>query len=130
METKCIYFCVRSKNYKKYFYCRCHKKEINNNDCWYCNSKEYKERKTINKVSKKRVCVSKDTYKKVFQRDNGRCRLCGSPEIQLHHIIYRSEDKSLIDEPNNCIMLCGRCHSMVHRDKNKWQPYLKRLIWL
>lgn len=130
METRCVYFCVRCKHYKKYFYCRKDKKEINNKDCIYCNQKEFKQRKPINKVSKKRVVVSKETYKAVYKRDNGKCRLCGNPNIQLHHIIYRSEAKNLIDDPNNCIMLCAKHHRLVHTDKKYWQPYLSTLIWL
>ena len=102
--------------------------EIRQSD--YQNKKEYKKQKPINKIGNKRICVSKDTYKKVYERDNGRCRLCGSPNIQLHHIVYRSENVKLIDDPDNCIMLCDRCHALVHQDKKKWQPYLSTLICL
>lgn len=40
------------------------------------------------------------------------------------------EAKNLIDDPNNCIMLCAKHHRLVHTDKKYWQPYLSTLIWL
>lgn len=76
----------------------------------------------------KRIMVTDKTYEKVYERDNGRCRLCGSSNIQLHHIVYRSESKELINELTNCIMLCTKCHQLVHSNKHKWQPKLKEII--
>jgi len=81
------------------------------------------------KKKKKRETVTKETYNQVYERDKGRCRLCGSYNgIQLHHIIYRSESKERINDPNNCIMLCYKCHEMVHSNKHKWQKELKEII--
>ena len=51
----CKYLTTRSKNYKKYFYCR-HpsiKSEINYSKCNFCTLKEYKEQKSI--PNKKRL---------------------------------------------------------------------------
>lgn len=85
--------------------------------------KPYPKPKKIQK--KKKECVTDNTYYKVYTRDNGCCRLCGTPYmLELHHIIYRSEDRSLINNIPNCIMLCTRCHKKVHSNKHKWQPYL------
>lgn len=81
------------------------------------------------KVKKqKRIIVADKTYDAVYERDKGRCRLCGSTNIQLHHIVYRSESKELINEPTNCIMLCTSCHQKVHSNKHEWQPKLKEMI--
>ena len=95
MMNKCKYITIRSKNYEKYFYCRLNKKIINyTTECIKCVKNEPRKNKGINKVSKKKITVTQDTYNKVMQRDNCRCRLCGtSLNLQLHHIIYRSEDK-------------------------------------
>lgn len=128
--NKCIYKRFRTHKGYKYIYCtkKCLKSDINGQICHNCNEAEYKIAKKINKVSKKRIFVSGITYLYVFNRDNQKCQLCGtSNNLQLHHIIYRSQDKKLIDEPNNCIMLCGDCHRLVHSNKDKWQPILMEM---
>ena len=84
--------------------------------------------KGIKKVGSKRIFVSKETYQKVFERDKGKCRLCGNTNIELHHIKYRSERKDLINEPSNCIMLCTEHHRLVHSNKHYWQPKLIEMI--
>ena len=119
----------RQKNYKIIFYCKEYKKYINTfDDCKNCLKRVLKRNKPIKKVSNKRIFVNKDIYNKVFERDKGQCRLCGSNQIQLHHIIYRSEDKSKINDIDNCIMLCFKCHELVHSNKHYWQPKLKEIV--
>lgn len=108
--------------------CKFSKQVITLDCCENCLNFILVRNKGINKVSKKRKFVSKEIYDKVYERDKGCCRLCGNDKIQLHHIIYRSEDKSLIDEPTNCIMLCIKCHKLVHSNKHYWQPILKEMI--
>lgn len=128
--NKCKYITIRTKNYKKYFYCRLNKKIINyTTECIKCAKNEPRKNKSINKVSKKKITVTQDTYNKVMQRDNYKCRLCGtSLNLQLHHIIYRSEDKSKINDVNNCIMLCVKHHALVHSNKKYWKQRLKEII--
>ena len=73
----------------------------------------------------KKVTVTKEIYNFVIERDKYCCRLCGSTNwIQLHHILYRSQRKDLINDINNCIMLCDDCHKLVHSNKKRWQPIL------
>ena len=87
--NKCKYITIRTKNYEKYFYCRLNKKIINYTaECIKCVKNEPRKNKGINKVSKKKITVTQDTYNKVMQRDNCRCRLCGtSLNLHLHHIM-------------------------------------------
>ena len=74
------------------------------------------------------ISVRREVYQEVIERDNYCCRLCGSGYfLELHHIIYRSEDKNLINEPINCIMLCRHHHRLVHSNKKKYQPILKKI---
>lgn len=81
----------------------------------------------IHRKSRKMI-VTKDTYNYVIERDNYSCRLCGSTSfIQLHHILYRSQRKDLINDVDNCIMLCSDCHRLVHSNKKKWQPILLKM---
>ena len=100
-------------------------------ECQKCLKFEPRMNKGINKRSSKRITVTKETYNKVFERDKGKCRLADitcNGALELHHILYRSEAKELINEPNNCIMLCNRHHRLVHSNKHQWQPILKEMI--
>jgi len=129
--NKCQFLRVRTHKGIRYQYCiKLRKKgHINENMCHMCEYKEYKKVKLIKKVSKKRIFVEKETYRNVYVRDGGRCRLCGSyKNLHLHHIIYRSESKLLINDVKNCIMLCSECHRLVHSNKNKYQPLLKNIV--
>lgn len=122
-NTYCKYL---SKTFQNGFKCKLYKKHINLLlDCKNCSKFILATTKPINKVSKKRIFVTEETYKKVYERDKGICQLCGtSQNLQLHHIVYRSENKQLINEPINCIMLCNNCHRLVHSNKHLWQPIL------
>lgn len=125
----CKYLRVRSIQKKKHLYCILNKKTINYTlECSKCLKKEYRKNKGINKVSKKKITVTQDTYNKVMQRDNCRCRLCGtSLNLQLHHIDGRGKD--LTNDINNCIMLCRHCHlEVVHKNQKKYRPLLKKLL--
>ena len=134
MYNRCINLKVRTKKGVKYFFCARRKAEIERNECQRCLYKEYKkvakitQKTRIRAVSKKRKTVSKKTYNEVYERDKGVCRICGCNLIELHHIIYRSESKALIDEPSNCIMLCNKHHKLVHSNKKKYQPMLLEML--
>ena len=72
--------------------------------------------------------VSKKTYEKVFNACQGMCVLCGKKVgLQAHHIRYRSEEKSLIDEATNMVLLCMGHHLEVHKNKHYWQPILLKI---
>lgn len=127
--NKCKYLTIRSKNYEKYFYCRLNKKIINYTaECIKCVKSEPRKNKGINKVSKKRITVTKETYDKVIERDDYKCRLCGATQnLQLHHIYGRG--KKLTNDINSCIMLCRHCHlEIVHKNQKKYRSILKELI--
>lgn len=69
--------------------------------------------------------VSKGARTIVEERDQ-RCRICGtSDSLHAHHVIYRSQGGS--NDPENLLMLCHECHSLVHSDKTYYQP---RCLWL
>lgn len=132
--NKCLYLRFRTKKGIIYCYCTKKRKMIPKNECRECDLKEYKVYRSKNN-NKNKIKVSKETYQKVLNRDRC-CRLCGNNNIYqlvLHHIKYRSERKDLIDDPNNCIMLCGnftknKCHEKVHSNKKKYQPLLIELL--
>lgn len=84
-----------------------------------------KPTKIVKKARPKQV--SKTNMEKIYDLYNGKCALCGKKANQRHHIIYRSEDRTKIDDLDNLILLCVECHNMVHSDKAYWQPRLIEL---
>lgn len=121
----------RQRKYVTYFYCKKLKKEIILPCDKNCLEFILVKNKPIKKVSKNRKKVSKETYDKVLKRDKEKCRLLDCTcqgGLELHHIIYRSENKNLIDEADNCIILCTKHHKQVHSNKHYWQPILKEMI--
>jgi 2-polyprenyl-3-methyl-5-hydroxy-6-metoxy-1,4-benzoquinol methylase len=121
-----------SKKVNGGFKCKKYKQGIISLDvCKNCLDFIFAKNKPIKKISKKRITVSKETYNKVLKRDKEKCRLLDGTcqgGLELHHIIYRSENKKLIDEADNCIMLCTKHHKQVHSNKHYWQPILKNII--
>lgn len=51
----------------------------------------------------------------IKQLYNGKCALCGSAEkCEAHHIISLSVLPQLRLDNDNLILLCSRCHKLVH----------------
>lgn len=48
----------------------------------------------------------------VRARDGGKCRCCGKPGAEMHHLKYRSHGGD--HDPNNLALLCHRCHEDIH----------------
>jgi hypothetical protein len=95
-----------SKTLQNRFKCKLYKKQVSIFlDCKNCLETKYEANKGIKKVSKKKITVKKEIYDKVYERDKGCCRLCGtSKNLHLHHINGRGKD--LTNNIDNCIMLC------------------------
>ena len=107
------------------------KRQITLSNCKNCSNLILVPNKPIKKVSNKKIFVKKEIYQKVFERDKGICQLLDDNclgKLELHHIIYRSESKDLINEPTNCIMLCIYHHDLVHSNKDYWQKKLLEKI--
>lgn len=132
--NKCLYLRIRSHKGTKYHVClkEGYKEQINAEKCYMCPYKEYKTSKKPKKAAKKRRKVSHETYTKVIERDNYTCQMYDLMDcegnLELHHILYRSQRKDLIDEPTNCIMLCNKHHRLVHSNKKKYQPMLLEMM--
>ena len=78
-----------------------------------------------------RYRLSDKGYKKICEivdeRDNHACVLCGKPEVQHHHVIYRSAGGS--DYIDNLVCLCPHHHWMVHHQRMKyWQSELSNYL--
>lgn len=65
----------------------------------------------------------------VLARDQHQCIRCGDPQVQLHHVHYRSE--GVDHSPHNLVSLCVDCHNpVIHANKRYWQPMCLAYIWL
>lgn len=111
--------------------CRKTKQVITLEECKKCLIFNPRVYKGIKKQSNKRINVKKEVYDAVLNRDKY-CRLqlesCCCGGLELHHIRYRSERKDLINDVDNCIMLCTKHHKLVHSNKHYWQPKLIEMI--
>lgn len=124
-------YCINlSKKINGKLRCKLSKQQITLDQCKKCLKMQPRKNKDINKVSSKRIFVEKDTYNKTLARDK-RCRLADGTcegKLELHHIRYRSERKDLINDIDNCIILCTKHHRKVHSNKKYWQPKLLEMI--
>ena len=48
----------------------------------------------------------------VRERDGGQCVVCGMPDVEVHHIKFRSQGGK--HDPENLVCLCADCHRAVH----------------
>lgn len=142
----CKHLKLRSKKGVKYFYCVLTRTVVEQKNCYSCLNRELKKTSKkgvygqIRPVSNKRKTVSEKTYNIVLDRSRDiegvpHCQFCGAVDnLQLHHVYYRGERKDLIDDPDNCLMLCHRdysrrkCHLIVHNNKDKYQPILLNIL--
>jgi len=52
----------------------------------------------------------------ILERDNHKCRFCGSTEsLQVHHLEYENRLSAWSYEDNKLITLCGDCHKKQHK---------------
>jgi len=110
---------------------------------YYCDSgcmfakapKKSKSKKSTNTPKAKPESFSEETRDWIWERDKGRCRLCGGMEgLAVHHVIYRSvaSNKPYQNESSNGVLLCNQpCHlTIIHGNKKYYAPILLGLIWL
>lgn len=68
----------------------------------------------------------KEVYKKTLELFNYQCAICGSNQVQCHHIRYGACGRHTY--MGNIIPLCKQHHDLVHTNKKKYQPILIDLI--
>lgn len=131
----CTYLRIRSKNYRKYYFCTLHKQETNLDKCKYCIEKAYKKTKPM-KCKKhdrtKATAIQKYVKEFVWYRDKRRCIFCGKlvPIFNANaHFIPRSSGGKGIEE--NMFTACDFCHNEQDNGLNtkeydkKAENYLK-----
>lgn len=69
--------------------------------------------------------ITANVRKLVYKRFDNCCFLCGGTGEEIHHIIPRSENKELINEPSNLVLLCHSCHYLVtNYNPRYWKAFL------
>lgn len=70
-------------------------------------------------VSKSKLCVKK-WRDFILEKYDYKCALCGkNGGLVTHHIIPRQERPDLINETDNGIVLCRKCHIKEHQKRGE-----------
>lgn len=70
----------------------------------------------------------KEVYQRTYDIFNGKCALCGSNQIQMHHIRYGGLYGGRKTYMGNVIPLCKKHHDLVHTDKHYYMPKLIEIV--
>ena len=70
----------------------------------------------------------KEVYEKTLNLFNNRCAICGSNQVQCHHIRYGGLYGGRKTYMGNIIPLCKNHHDLVHTNKKKYRPILIEMI--
>lgn len=71
--------------------------------------------------------LNKEYRYQILLRDNFICRFCGCGGrfsdyiLEVHHIVWKRHGGS--DEPDNLMVICCRCHDILHYGKETGRPY-------
>ncbi|GAH15014.1 unnamed protein product, partial [marine sediment metagenome] len=61
--------------------------------------------------------------RKIRERDNYTCQLCGAEGKDVHHIDYAKENC----EPSNLITLCRSCHTKTEFNREEWLEHFRKV---
>jgi 5-methylcytosine-specific restriction endonuclease McrA len=61
---------------------------------------------------RQKIKTLREASAEVKKRDGGKCRVCGTPGNQAHHLVYRSHGGK--DTPSNLVWCCSTCHRLIH----------------
>lgn len=120
----CKYLKIRSKNYKKYYYCSLKKSEVVLSKCAVCSLKEYKVANPLKTTSKKQRKAENKRYSIIYQ-DLLKCASCGS--IQGHidkNEVFEGRNRQNSMKYGMIVPLCRECHDRFHNDREfnlKWK---------
>lgn len=122
----CINFKQRHKKNQLYFYCTLSKKVIAYDECKYCNSKEYKQYKSLRTRTNKLAKKEKERFSIIYH-DLNKCAECGlktgyfDERINSYTKVEKNEvfsgayrSTSMID--GMVAPLCSYCHKLFHND--------------
>lgn len=113
----CKYLKLKSRKNVKYFFCDKKEREITRNECVGCVDKEYKKVKPKKSKRAEACGISTRVRGLVWQRDNGRCIICGKRGFPNSHYIRRSHGGLGIEQ--NIVCMCTSCHNSYDNGKDK-----------
>lgn len=67
---------------------------------------------------------NRQTRQKIYERDEGLCRNCGSIGEEIHHVKYRSQNGRGVY--TNGLTLCSYCHRKVHRERELSEHWMNK----
>ena len=140
----CLNFRVKTKNYRKYFYCNIIRKKIEPEECHNCHNKKFKKVKPIKQKHIKRTSTKKSrrakatdipqrVKKAVFLRDNGKCVICGNCKNVMPNAHYISREDGGLGIEQNIVTLCtelteNKCHRKYDFGTKEEHDYCKNII--
>ena len=105
----CIHLRIRTKDYKKYIYCKQKKKEINFKDCRTCKYKEFKQVKELKKKSNKLKKLEAKRFS--ILTDNMQiCYICNKARKDDLHEIFEGSNRQTSMKWGLVIPICRKCH--------------------
>ena len=111
----CNYFKIRSKKNRKYCYCTLLKKEVSFGCYRECDSKKYKQYKSITNITTKQSKLDKSRIESLFTDNLNVCYFCGQKKEHLHEVFYgRNRSNSI--KYGLFIPVCNKCHRKCHKD--------------
>lgn len=54
------------------------------------------------------------------------CEICSSKSTEIHHVHARSKRKDLLNDINNLMAVCRKCHEK-YGDKKQWLEFLQNI---
>lgn len=127
MNNKCKYLRIRHKKGIVYKYCVIKKIQcpLNDNMCYSCNDKEYKEYKPMKKETSKQKKLEENRYS-ILTNNLNKCYVCKIRKKDDIHEIYAGAKKQTSMKNGFCIPICRRCHNEIQNDEEKMLVYKKR----
>ena len=92
------------------------------------------ENKNKNKNKSKRTLGYNRFCEEIKKLDNYTCCGCNRNfkdkpnELEVHHIITRTENPDLIRDVDNCVSLCKECHYSIKSREKKIQSLLQKVV--
>lgn len=112
MKCKCI--TVKSKKFRKFFYCRKMKKEINLEDCRNCNEFECRQIYKMKNKSNKLAKAEKKRFS-ILTNNLTKCYECSKAKKHMHEI-YKGSNRQVSIRNGFCIPFCEECHERSEND--------------
>ena len=127
MNTKCKYLRIRQKKGVVYKYCVNKKIQcpLNDNMCYYCNDKVYKEYKMMKKKTSKQRKLEEQRHS-ILTNNLNKCYICKIRKKDDIHEIYAGAKKQMSMKNGFCVPICRKCHSEMQNNEEKMLIYKKK----